>query len=69
MKKLLTAILLLTATLLPAQDFRLYFANNVTDVVDFNDIETAASGLNWREVKDKELAGNIVEVGEDLLKR
>ena len=62
MKKLLTALLLLTATLLPAQDFKLYFANNVTDVLDFNSIESTESGLQWREVKDKELAGNIVEV-------
>ena len=56
MKKLLTALLLLTATLLPAQDFKLYFANNVTDVLDFNSIESTESGLQWREVKDKELA-------------
>ena len=55
--------MLLSASLrLSAQDFKIYFANNVTDVVDFKDIESAASGLNWREVKNKEIAGNIVEV-------
>ena len=63
MKKLLaTALLLVTTSLLSAQDFKLYFANNITDVIDFRDIESVASGLDWREVKDKEIAGNIVEV-------
>ena len=55
-------MMLMTASWLSAQDFKLYFANNVTDVVDFNDIEATTSGLEWREVKNKELAGNVVEV-------
>ena len=63
-KLLTTAILFMCATLMHAQDFKLFFANNVTDVANFNDIEKESSNLNWREVKDKELAGNVVEVDE-----
>ena len=63
-KIFLLAITLTVATLLPAQDFKLYFANNVTDVLNFNALEDTESGLNWREVKDKELAGNVVEVDQ-----
>ena len=33
-----------------AQSFKLYYANNVTDVADLDDIEEDGSGLNWREV-------------------
>ena len=64
MRKIIWAVILLGMTTLQvsAQEFKLYFANNVTDVVDFNNIEAAASGLQWREVKNKELAGNVVEV-------
>ena len=62
-RRLLASLLLLGAALtMSAQGFKLYFANNVTDVVNFSDIESATSGLNWREVRDKEIAGNIVEV-------
>lgn len=49
---------------LQAQDFMLFFANNITDVLNFDDIESTASGLEWREVKDRDLAGNVVEVDE-----
>ena len=56
--------MLTVATLLPAQDFKLYFANNVTDVMNLGSIEEIESGLNWREVKNKELAGNVVEVDQ-----
>ena len=64
MRKMIWAAILLGMTTLQvsAQDFKLYFANNVTDVVDFNNIESTSSELNWREVKNKELAGNVVEV-------
>ena len=44
------------------QSFKLYFANNVSDVVNFGQIETDMSGLSWREVKDGDIAGNQVEV-------
>lgn len=44
-----------------AQDFKLYFANNVTDVSDFNEIETSDE-LNWREVQNGDISGNQVEV-------
>ena len=64
-KTILTTILLwAVAGLLPAQDFKLYFANNVTDVLNLASIEDIESGLNWREVRNKELAGNVVEVDQ-----
>ena len=46
-KSFLTIILFVaTVSLLPAQDFRLYFANNVTDVLNLGSIEEIESGLN-----------------------
>ena len=47
-----------------AQDFKLYFANNVTDVVDFTKIEDESSPLVWREVKNNDMGGNLAEVNE-----
>ena len=47
-----------------AQDFKLYFANNITDVTDFTKIEDESSPLLWREVKDKDISGNLAEVME-----
>ena len=66
MKRTLTAlvVVLLASLAVQAQDFKLFFANNVSDVVQFEDIESAASELVWREVKDKEIAGNVVEVDQ-----
>ena len=50
-----------------AQDFKLFFANNITDVKELNtDIEKMPE-LNWREVKGgstHDIAGNQVEVEE-----
>ena len=61
---LLTCVLLLFCPLceLRAQEFKLFFANNVDDVSDFRDIESETSGLNWREVHDGDISGNSVEV-------
>ena len=47
-----------------AQDFKLYFANNITDITDFTKIEDESSPLLWREVKDKDISGNLAEVME-----
>ena len=48
MKRIHTICLLLALTLAAAaQDFKLYFSNNVTDVTDFSQIETA-EGLATR---------------------
>ena len=47
-----------------AQDFKLYFANNVSDVEDFTKIEDESSPLVWREVKNNDMGGNLVEVTE-----
>ena len=54
--------LIALSTAATAQDFQLYFANNVTDVTDYEKIETEQSGLNWREVKNGDIAGNQAEV-------
>ncbi len=66
MKHLLTALLLLTAATAWAQqpDFDLYFANNVTDVVNFDSIKSPNSGLKWTKVQTAtgDMAGNYVEV-------
>lgn len=51
-------------TMAQAQDFKLYFANNVTDITDFTKIEDASSPLRWREVKNKDISGNLAEVTE-----
>lgn len=41
-------------------DFNLYFANNVTDVVNLDSIESPNSGLTWTKVltADGDMAGN-----------
>ena len=68
MRRLSVTYLLLSFCIVAvSQDFKLFFANNVTDVSDFNDIERATSGLNWREVANGDIAGNQVEV--DAVKR
>ena len=51
---LLATLSCLISLTLTAQDFRLFFANNVTDVLNFDNIESTASGLEWREVKNKD---------------
>ena len=62
MRRIYTTCLLLALTLAAtAQDFKLYFSNNVTDVTDFSHIETA-EGLVWREVHNGDIAGNQIEV-------
>ena len=48
-----------------AQSFKLYYANNVTDVSNLDDIEKDGSGLNWREVATGStiaMDGNLAEV-------
>ena len=47
-----------------AQDFKLYFANNVSDITDFTKIEDPGSPLVWHEVKNTDMYGNLVEVNE-----
>ena len=68
MRKNISTLLLLFVCLLwgnskaEAQDFKLYFANNVTDVTDFTKIESSTSPLVWREVKNNDMSGNMAEV-------
>lgn len=46
---------------LAAQDFKLWFANNVSDVSDLENI-TSSNELNWHEAKNGDMAGNQAEV-------
>ena len=64
MKRLTNILLFLWLFALAAtgQEFKLWFANNVTDVQNFDSITTSHSGLNWREVHDKDIDGNSAEV-------
>ena len=68
MKKftLIWLLMLLSLLTTQAQSFRLWYANNVTDVADFSKIEDAGSGLIWREVQTsaQTVAGNLVEVNK-----
>ncbi|MBQ5972003.1 MAG: hypothetical protein IJL45_06335 [Prevotella sp.] len=45
-------------------DFDLYFANNVTDVANFDEIKNPDSGLRWTKVQTAtgDMSGNYVEV-------
>ncbi len=66
MKKpiLIVLIILTIVSVANAQSFKLYYANNVTDVADLDKIEDANSGLVWHEVEHntQTVAGNMVEV-------
>lgn len=55
-------LLLVVCLPMRSQNFKLYFSNNVSDVVNFGQIESELSGLTWREVKNGDIAGNQVEV-------
>ena len=69
MKQRLQAIFLLLAfasltAFAQKPEFDLYFANNVTDVQNFDEIKSPSSGLKWTQVltADGDLSGNYVEV-------
>ena len=68
MKRIFTTLLftlvLLTLQAQETPDFKLYFANNVSDVSDFHEITSDNSGLNWREVKDGDISGNGYEADQ-----
>lgn len=68
MKSLCSLLLLMIATIAPAQGFDLYFANNVTDVTNLNEntVEQSGNGLNWTKVDrgTVNVYGNYVEVNE-----
>ena len=59
---LLSMLLSWMGTEVKAQDFKLYFANNVSDITDFTKIADADSPLLWREVKNSDMSGNLAEV-------
>ena len=57
----LLLILLLSMTA-AAQDFKLYYAKNVTDVTHFtDDVDELAKQLDWKEVANNAIDGNQVE--------
>ena len=65
MKRLTNTILFLTmmAMTAVAQDFKLYYAKNVTDVTHFSDdVDELAKQLDWKEVANNSIDGNQKEV-------
>lgn len=64
MKKNFTLTLFLSAAMLTAtaQDFKLYYAKNVTDVTQFQKLDILDKELQWREVANKAIDGNQKEV-------
>ena len=62
---LIGLLMLIAAGVAKAQSFKLWYANNITDVANLDDIEKEGSGLNWREVGSGDaisIAGNMDEV-------
>ena len=67
MRRLINTILFiaLSATAAVAQDFKLYYAKNVTDVTHFTDnVDELAKQLEWKEVANNSIDGNQMEVYE-----
>ena len=67
MRKLTSTILFLALTALAAaaQDFKLYYAKNVSDVTYFSDnVDELAKQLEWKEVVNNSIDGNQMEVYE-----
>ena len=63
MKRLTGILLILLFTItVAAQDFKLYYAKNVTDVTQFRDINILDAELNWREVNNGDIDGNQADV-------
>ena len=64
MKRLINTILFFTLVTLTsaAQDFKLYYAKNVTDVTNFGSATTIARQLSWREVANGSIDGNRADV-------
>ena len=63
MKRLTSTLLILLLTItVAAQDFKLFYAKNVTDVTQFRDINFLDAELNWREVNNGDIDGNQADV-------
>ena len=56
---LFLVLLSLTAT---AQDFKLFYAKNVTDVTNFRNLSELDKQLHWREVSNDSIDGNLDDV-------
>lgn len=61
-KTIVTCLMLLVPALVAAQDFKLYYAKNVTDVTQFRDISILDRELAWREVNNGDIDGNQTDV-------
>ena len=63
-KILLMFALLIAISALPlsAQDFKLFYAKNVTDVTAFRNLAELDKQLNWREVSNGAIDGNLDDV-------
>ena len=57
----LLSFLLLTLSAV-AQDFKLYYAKNVTDVTEFLNLEEMSKQLNWHQVANGSVDGNRADV-------
>ena len=65
MHKLLLMSALLTATFalpLSAQDFKLFYAKNVTDVTEFRNLAALDKQLSWREISNGAIDSNLDDV-------
>ena len=64
MKRLINTLLFFTLVALTsaAQDFKLFYAKNVTDVTNFGSATTIARQLTWREVANGSVDGNRADV-------
>jgi hypothetical protein len=56
---LFLVLLSLTAT---AQDFKLFYAKNVTDATNFRNLSELDKQLHWREVSNGSIDGNLDDV-------
>ena len=57
-----TLLLLLFALMVSAQDFKLFYAKNVSDVTQFRNLNEMSKQLHWREVANGSMDGNRDDV-------
>lgn len=64
MKRIFSAMVLFMLLAMPAvsQDFKLYYAKNVTDVTQFRNMAEMERQLRWRQVTDGSIDGNLDDV-------
>ena len=63
MKRFVHTLLFLLLTLsVAAQDFRLFYAKNVTDVTQFRNLAELDRQLSWRQITNGAIDGNLDDV-------